>query len=288
MTQTLRFEPTDSHLAEFFALVDRAHRADGQPPFNDQALARVRSGSTKPVLAWEGSTIVGALVRVGDEFEMVIDPGYRKRGWGGQLAAFAVHASAPGTLAWAHGDLPGSRRLAERFGCAPVRTLLQMRRPLDELPGGGTGNTGGFVIEPFRPGDDETDWLALNSMVFAEHPEQGQLDHADLSARMAEAWFDADDFLVARDENGHMIGYDWVKIDPSEPNIGEIYVLGVHPGAAGQGVGRALLNAGLERMVQRGANVAALYVEADNVPAVNLYRAAGFENYTVDVQYRVR
>jgi mycothiol synthase len=105
---------------------------------------------------------------------------------------------------------------------------------------------------------------------------------ADLQHREAEPWFDADDFLIARDEDGRMIGYNWLKI---EGDLGEVYVVGVD--APGRGLGRSLMQAGLERMRERGCTTAALYVEADNVPAVKLYRSLGFTDHTIDVQYEL-
>jgi len=65
-------------------------------------------------------------------------------------------------------------------------------------------------------------------------------------------------------------------------------VVGVSPEWSGHGLGRRLMTAGLERLRRRGAARATLYVEADNEPAVRLYRSIGFADRTVDVQYRRR
>lgn len=148
-----------------------------------------------------------------------------------------------------------------------------------------TSGGSGTAIVAFRVGGDEAEWVALNARVFATHPEQGRVTADDLRAREAEPWFDARDFLVARDASGRMIGYNWLKIDPGE-STGEIYVIGVDAASAGQGLGRRLMRAGLARLAERGCTSATLYVEADNEPAVRLYRSLGFADHTVDVQYR--
>jgi ribosomal protein S18 acetylase RimI-like enzyme len=142
----------------------------------------------------------------------------------------------------------------------------------------------GGSIGVFRPGGDDAEWVALNALVFATHPEQGAMTESDLAARQAESWFTAEDFLILKDAAGRMIGYNWLKV---EGDIGEIYVIGVHPDAAGRGFGRVLMQAGLKRLVDAGCTTAALYVEADSVGAVHLYRSLGFVDHTVDVQYRL-
>lgn len=84
-----------------------------------------------------------------------------------------------------------------------------------------------------------------------------------------------------------LVGYDWLKIEPGS-STGEIYVLGIAPEAAGRGLGRALLGAGLARMVERSCTAADLYVEAENRAAVALYRSLGFTDAAIDVQYLQR
>jgi mycothiol synthase len=88
--------------------------------------------------------------------------------------------------------------------------------------------------------------------------------------------------LLAR-EAGRIVGYCWLKVDAAG---GEFYVVGIDPDTQGKGLGRRLTEAGLDRMRQNDIPSAHLYVEADNVAAVRLYRSLGFENDSVDIQYR--
>ena len=46
------------------------------------------------------------------------------------------------------------------------------------------------------------------------------------------------------------------------------------------------MDAGFARLADRGIRTAILYVEADNEPALALYRRYGFEQHTIDVRYR--
>ncbi|KQM59055.1 mycothiol synthase [Agreia sp. Leaf210] len=276
--------------AAFTRLISRSSMVDGQPPFNDQALVDAASGARSLIVAEHGDVIAGAVLIGQGEFEFVVDPEFRRNGLGGILLERILDGAEPGIAGWAHGDHPASRILAERTGFEPVRTLYQLRMPVPAAPSTDSGNEGagsaneGIVVEAFRPGVDDDAWVELNARVFADHPEQGSITVDDLHARMADAWFDAGDFLIARDGD-RLVAYNWLKIEgPDEP--GEIYVVGVDERYAGQGLGRMLMQRAFDRLRERGVSTAALYVDADNVGAVHLYRSLGFTDHTVDVQYR--
>ncbi|UXZ57455.1 mycothiol synthase [Curtobacterium sp. Arg-1] len=253
------------------------------PPFSDQTLVDVRAGRASVLSVDDGV----AVVRDG-ELEMVVAQEARGRGIGTSLVtqALALGGGAAPRLAWAHGDHPAARALADRFGWRAVRTLLQLRAPVAdsevdvaadvELPDG-------FSLLTFRPGtDDETDWLALNAAAFAHHPEQGRMTLDDLHAREADAWFSGDDLLLLRDASGQLAGSCWLKV---EDGIGEFYAVAVRPDLQGQRLGGVLMRAGTARLHGRGLTAAALYVEGDNEPALALYRRSGFTQHAIDVQY---
>ena len=260
--------------------VAAASAAGEAPPFSDQTLVDVRAGR---------ATVVGdergvAVVR-GGELELVVGLEERGRGLGTALVsqALGLGGTAAPRLAWAHGDHPAARALAARFGWRPVRTLLQLRAP---VPGVAPDPAvpDGYSVAAFRAGDpaDETDWLALNAAAFAHHPEQGRMTLDDLRAREADAWFSGDDLLLLRDADGRLAGSCWLKV---EGGTGEFYAVAVRPDLQGQRLGGVLMRAGTARLVGRGLEAAALYVEGDNEPALALYRRSGFEQVAIDVQY---
>ena len=152
----------------------------------------------------------------------------------------------------------------------------------EKSPSGRVAVEGG-VIETFVVGTDEDEWVALNARTFANHPEQGKVTKADVEQLETEKWFSADNFLVLRRDD-RMIGYCWLKV---ENNEGEFYVVGVDPDLHGEHLGSFLFDAGLARLADLGIRHAHLYVEADNEPALRLYRARGFEQDAIDIQYRV-
>jgi mycothiol synthase len=299
-------------------LTERSRRVDGQPPFSDQSLVDLVSGRRRLITAEIDGRLAAAAILTVDtgavdsgtvdsapatsapansapatsapaEAELVVDPDARHRGLGAQLVRELMDAASGRLLIWAHGDHPDARALAARFGLAPVRELLQLRAAVPAVTRRAAPSTG--TVSAFRPGIDDADWLALNARSFADHPEQGALQQADLDARIADGWFDPGDFLIARDGSGTMIGFCWLKVDGGESSgemgetIGEFYAVGVDPAHQGEGLGRRLVNAGLSRLAERGIRVASLYVEGDNVRAVALYRSVGFDSHSIDIQY---
>ncbi len=235
-----------------------------------------RSGA-RDILSIDGGL---ALVTRGDserEVELAVDPVSRGRGVATSLLELVIDRAPGALLAWAHGDHPASRRLADRFGFSPVRTLLELRSHAVH-PFGPPATT-----TAFRPGEDDARWLAVNAAAFATHPEQGRMTQADLDARMTESWFDPADLLIARDADGGIEGFCWLKTDESP---GEFYAVGVSPGAQGRGLGRGLVNAGLARLEALGFEESALYVEERSEAAVRLYRSVGFADHSTDIQYR--
>jgi mycothiol synthase len=140
----------------------------------------------------------------------------------------------------------------------------------------------GVQIRTFVTGQDEQEWLRVNAAAFAHHPEQALIDGDDLADRMAEPWFDPEGFFVATIDDT-MVGFHWTK--QHQDQLGEVYVLGIVPSAAGRGLGKALLLTGLRSLQQRGSTRVELYVEADHRAAIALYLSYGFATVSRDVMY---
>ncbi|MBO1031770.1 GNAT family N-acetyltransferase, partial [Tessaracoccus sp. SD287] len=130
---------------------------------------------------------------------------------------------------------------------------------------------------------DIDDLVEVNALAFADHPEQGRMSRQDVLDKMAEDWFDAEGLFLARDADGRLLGYHWTKI---EGDVGEVYVIGVHPFEHGRGLGRYLLAIGLHHLsAARGARVIDLYVEAANERVVTMYENAGFVEVQRDTRW---
>ncbi|MCU1632861.1 MAG: mycothiol synthase [Micrococcaceae bacterium] len=296
--------PAAAVLEEVRRLTAAATEADGNPPLSEQTLVLLRAQESGDRLlvftarsaGQQDSELVGVAVITrgvedGAVLELVVGPDCRGEGVGTALIEAVLAEGIGGLRGWSHGNHSAAADLAARFGFGPVRELWRMRltRAAVEESVPDLRLPAGVALRAFVRGQDEEAWLAANAAAFAHHPEQGATTRADLEARMDEDWFDADGFLLAvREADGVLLGFHWTKIHPAigaHPAMGEVYVVGVTPGAQGTGLGKALTIAGIEYLHRKGLQAIMLYVDADNTAAVALYRKLGFTRWDVDVMY---
>ena len=156
-----------------------------------------------------------------------------------------------------------------------MRHILKIHRSLnDPLP----TTKHEYTIRTFNPAADKDLWLALNNKIFTNHPDQGNWALADLENRMTENWFDAEGFFLAVKGN-EIVGFVWTKIHQDLVNqdpVGELYVVGVDPNHAHQGIGRAVSVAAINYLIEKGLKRSMLYVDADNEKGLGLYTSLGF------------
>lgn len=264
------------------ALAARAAAVDGFDPLNEEARLSRASGEARHLLATECDELVGYLVHspVHRTAQLVVDPAHRRRGIGSRLANLLA-ADAPLRL-WAFHDAPPAQGFVRCFELVEGRALLVMIRALTPTRHSGVGrdDEGGVTLRGYVPADAAA-LLAVNAAAFAHHPEQGSLDAAGLAARMREEWFDPDGLIVAV-EDGRMLGFHWTK---QVGDLGEVYVVGVDPSAQGRGLGRRLLQAGLNHLAKAGCRSVILYVDSADTVAVGMYLSAGFGVAHRDVLY---
>ncbi len=287
LTIAMATELSETEIEGVLRLVADAEAVDQMKALNEAAVLRLRRPhpTTQHVLVSEDQQLVGyAQLESGVEWsagQLVVSPEHRRRGVGTLLLKRLIMESNSPLRVWAMGDSPAGRALAAAAGMAAKRELLIMERRLDEdLPEPVVPP--GVEIRTFVPGQDEQEWLRVNAAAFAHHPEQALIDGDDLADRMAEPWFDPKGFFVAT-INDTMVGFHWTK--QHQDQLGEVYVLGIEPSAAGRGLGKALLLTGLRSLQQRGNTRVELYVEADQPAAIGLYLSYGFATVSRDVMY---
>jgi mycothiol synthase len=290
--------PSEAQARQLEALIATATLADGHEPLGEHKFLRLQHGDdlARAVVALVGERLAGyahTLTYDGaggrrTSTEVVVHPEMRRHGIGSALLAATVevaraHESARVDL-WSYNHSAVQKRMAEGSGFVASRTLLHLHRHMRTSPA--TPGVAGVSVRAFRPGEDDAAWLDLNAKVFRGHPEQADWTNADLRARFEQPWFDAGDFLLA-ERGGALVGFNWVKLRlrENEGQVGEVYVVGVAPEQQGRGIGGLLLARGLGRMRERGADIAAIYVDESNGPAVSLYEAMDFHHHHVDVCY---
>jgi len=266
----------DSDLTAIEEIARASAAADGAEPLDEGAWRRLRHHGDELDLRVEDEAAF--TVVDGDLVHLVVNPSHRRQGLGARLVAEALGDRPGPWYAWSHGAHPAAAALARRTGFELVRELWVMRRPLSDLTAAPSDDGPAFLLRSFRPGD-EAELLRVNAAAFAHHPEQGRMDAAELAERMAENWFDPEGLLVA-DGGDRLLGFHWTKRHSA--TLGEVYVVGIDPAAQGLGLGKVLVDAGLQHLRDGGADEVLLYVESDNAPAVRLYEGLGFTHAAAD------
>lgn len=298
-------------------LASRAAAVDGFDPLNEEARLARASGQGRHLLALDGEQPVGYLFHSPEHHtaQLVVDPAHRRRRIGSRLASVLAQDS-PLRL-WAFRDAPAAQGFARHHVLVEGRALLVMAEQLSADAVHEPGDSGSWRALSTRTAlparyalgdgvslrgyqlDDAPELLRVNAAAFAHHPEQGTLDAAGLAARMAENWFDPEGLIVAVDDSGNLgsgngspatghphgnrlLGFHWTK---RVGDVGEVYVIGVDPSAQGRGLGKRLLEAGLEHLAEAGCHSVILYVDSADTVAVGMYEAAGFGVAHRDVLY---
>ncbi|KUI37660.1 mycothiol synthase [Mycobacterium sp. IS-1496] len=285
---------TDGEQGGIRDVIAAATRLDGVAPVGDQVLRELSVDRTRHLLAVDPETggVVGYLNLAPPSdtappmAELVVHPDFRRRGTGAAMARAGLAEGGASARIWAHGNLEAAQATARALGLQVVRELLQMRRPLTDLPPV-TVADGVRLATYSGPGDDR-ELLRVNNSAFAWHPEQGGWTGADIAERRAEPWFEPEGLFMAFDDaSGDLLGFHWTKIHG--PDLGEVYVVGVDPAAQGRGLGATLTLTGLHHLARRlsGSSqpTVMLYVEGDNTAAVKTYRRLGFDVFSVDAAY---
>jgi mycothiol synthase len=275
---------------EVSTLIADAWRADGARPLNDHLWLDLREGGREGfagIIARDDvhpHPVGYCQVSRGNEswsLDVIIHPHHRYDFH--ELAPDLVRAALDVVAQeggghvhwWVFEPNNTHRQLAASVGLLQGRRLIQLRRPLP-LEDHFLAEIADFSTDSFVVGKDEEEWVSVNNAAFEHHPEQGGWTTETIRSREEEPWFNARGFVVHR-EDGHMTSFCWTKVHiDTEPHLGEIYVIAVHPRHAGHGLGRKMAIAGLSQIPHESVPVAMLYVDADNEAALSLYAALGF------------
>jgi mycothiol synthase len=281
---------SDDEQLKIRELIAAAKQTDGVAPVGDQVLRELPHDRTRHLLAVDGDEVTGYLNLTEEPAmaELAVHPDARRRGIGSAMVRIGLSEGGEDARIWAHGNLEPARATAAALGLVVARELLQMRRPLTDLPPV-TVPDGARITTYSGPADD-AELLRVNNLAFAWHPEQSGWTEADIAERRDEPWFDPAGLFMAVDATtDKLVGFHWTKVH--DENLGEVYVVGVDPAAQGRGLGATLTLVGLHHLAERLSKsdkpIVMLYVEADNSAAVKTYQRLGFDVFSVDAAYAV-
>src|SRR5262249_46891542 len=133
------------------------------------------------------------------------------------------------------------------------------------------------TLRAFQPGDLEK-LVAADNAFFA--------NHGGLQAESVESWkrrmlegrpHDAALWIIAWAGN-QVVGECLCNASQQDgPHDGWVSTLGVAPEWRRRGLGRAIMVQGLHVLQEKGFQTASLHVDADNTPALRLYRSLDME-----------
>ncbi|MFN2555716.1 MAG: mycothiol synthase [Nitriliruptorales bacterium] len=197
------------------------------------------------------------------------------------IRELAGRQSAGSLIVWIRHGTDEDAASARAAGFGVRRRLLVLGRRLDHTPPEAVLPTG-VRVRPYRPEVDDDAVVGVLRAAF-EGDADPDWDHSRLAQRRSFAWFDPVDLLLAEDAQGNIPALHWTKRRGG--GVGEVYVLAVTPAAQGVGLGRGLLRAGLRHLRDRGCRDVLLWVDEDNLAAIQLYRSEGFSTRWVDVAF---
>ena len=191
----------------------------------------------------------------------------------------------------ARGRVGGVAELALSLGLQPVRYFFYMHcRELSRLPD--PLLPAGITLRTLDPLQDAETFLAAYNDGFSDHWGYVPATREQLQHWFHSPGFNAEDALLAVTAQGHIAGICIVEFLQMEPEMLEtnpplIDDLAVPHAYRRQGIGRALLLAGMHHIREQGFSAAALAVDADNPNrALGLYESVGFVVVSRSTAYR--
>lgn len=199
--------------------------------------------------------------------------------WGSErLRQIGAERGRPTRLAVGAGGTDIQRlTVLEEQGFRPIRYFLRMERSIAEplLP---PQLPVGFALRPVA-GDHEAEaWAELFNQSFVDHWDHHPLSVEGLRRVWQQPLYARELDLVVVAPDGVLAAFCVCEVNPDDPErAGWIEVLGTRRGYRGRGLGRALLQAGLAQLQQKGVQTVRLIVDAESpTGATRLYEAADF------------
>ena len=241
-------------------------------PERDCTLALIDGGAAGYSLVVPELAIGRAVV------EGSVTPERRGRGIGTALLARAIGHSKELGAGRVHTACKATEEDASSLfrgaGFQEVQRQWQMRLlPKDRKRS--QASHGGLMVRVLAEGEEAL--LAhLQNEVFAGSFGFAPNTQQEMAYRLRMSGGTPDDVLLLLNEDAPL-AYCWTRLRRrGNERVGQIAMIGALPAARGKGAGKAVLRAGLDHLVTRGAEAIELTVYQDNTPAVELYKATGF------------
>jgi len=186
--------------------------------------------------------------------------------------------------AWLRGATADDLATTADAGFTVKRRLHVLGVTADAIPAVREPVPDGLRLRTFDAGDPG-DAAAVLALLSAAYPKRQAWYEARFTGLRDSAWFRPEDLLLLESDPGAesraaggadagLLGVHWMK--RRGDGVGEVYNLALSPEAQGRGFGGLLLDAGLAHLAAVGSREVILWVDAQNAPALALYRSRGF------------
>jgi mycothiol synthase len=190
---------------------------------------------------------------------------------------------------WADADVPGHAQLAASRSYRVARYGFEMRRRVDD-PIAKVTLPEGLEVRPVQPDEHRTIWDA-DTEAFRDHFEASVRTDADYEQWITSPTLDTSLWQVAWD-GGEVAGSVITSINAEENEklglkIAWLDHISVRRPWRKRGVASALIASTLHILRERGMEIAALGVDAENpTGALQVYEAMGFARHKTGISYR--
>ena len=229
-----------------------------------------------------GRVLVGLAATCGNEqaLEPLLADGVAKAKVIADCREFEVHVavrdSEPSVI----------NEILDAAGFQVVRTVLKMRVDVPEVELKAAAVPEGFLVRDALMTDPEEAAAVteLHNACFIGSWGFSPNTVEEIAGRIA---FDVERngfapiVVMDNEDSGALSAYNWITLDEGD---GRVEMVGVRPTVRGTGLGWAIFNAGVERLIANGATRLVLDVDSENPPARRIYESAGYRTYS-EVRY---
>jgi mycothiol synthase len=218
--------------------------------------------------------------------DIAVHPTHRGRGMGSSLLETAAnHSHNLGSevlqIPIAQG-LHTSERWVRARGFRAVRchwhmSLAEYREMTLTIPSG-------FELTHFLPGEEES-LCTLQNMSFTDSWGFRPNTVEEICYLLDASWCRPDGILYINNSQTK-VGYCWTMEHPNDRDKGYIRMMGINPQYRGRGLGKTILIAGIEYLLQNGIKEIELSVDGRNHIAKHLYQSVGFRRKGVTLWHQ--